>query len=89
MASLKFLKTMEVEEFKKMQHVDQIEIKKNGNTGKCFFVFGLETGPVSNTIKTGQLTSPVISQVCSEDTGQIFYLLHQKGEGTVQLLATL
>lgn len=80
---------MEVSDFKEMQHVDRIEIKRNENTGKCFFEYGTETGPVSDIINEGRLTSPVISQVCSTK-GDIFYLLHQRGvAGGVKVLATM
>ena len=37
----------------------------------------------------GELTIPVISEVCSAETGDIFLLLHQKGEGGATTLATL
>ncbi len=80
---------MEVNDFKEMQHVDRIEIKRNENTGKCFFEYGIETGPVSDVINEGKLTSPVISQVCSPQTGDTFYLMHQRGVGGVKVLATM
>ena len=35
------------------------------------------------------VTNPVISQVCSPDTGDMFYMLHQKGDGGAPTLATL
>lgn len=47
MEKLKFLETMTVEEFKSKMSVNKIEVKQNPYTGKCFFVYGIETGAVS------------------------------------------
>lgn len=88
MDKLKFLDTYSINQFKTNHQVDKIEIKKNASTGKCFFVYGFETGACSNKIQTGELTLPVISQVCTT-TGDIFYLLHQQGEDKAVTLATL
>ena len=85
MERLKFLETMTVNEFKSQKGVKSIEVKQNPHTGKCFFVYGCETGAVIN----GEITSPVISQVCSPDTGDMFYMLHQRGEGNAMTIATL
>ena len=88
--NLKFIDTMSIEEFKKKFNVSKIEIKRNENTGKCFFVYGVETGAVSSRVENGELTMPVISEVCSTETGEMFYLLHQKGERSgATTLATL
>lgn len=87
--NLKFLKTMSVAEFKAQHNVEKIEVKRNEHTGKCFFVYGFETGACSRKVETGELTIPVISEVCSAETGDIFLLLHQKGEGGATTLATL
>lgn len=76
-------------QFKQDHHVEKIEIKKNEETGKCFFIYGFETGACSSKIKTGELTNPIISQVCVSETGEMFYLLHQKGENKVMTLAVL
>lgn len=86
---LKFLETMTVEEFKSKMGVGKIEVKQNPHTGKCFFVYGFETGAVSDKFLGGELSNPVISQVCSPDTGDLFYMLHQKGDGGAPTLATL
>jgi len=69
--------------------VSKIDILKSELTGKSFFAFGPETGACSRRALTGKLTDPVISQVCSADTGDTFYLLHQKGEGGATLLGSL
>lgn len=89
MGKLKFLETMTINEFKSQKEVKAIEVKQNPHTGKCFFVYGCETGACSRKVETGELTIPVISEVCSAETGDIFLLLHQKGEGGATTLATL
>ena len=80
---------MSVAEFKALQQVEKIEIKRNEHTGKCFFVYGFETGACSKKVETGDLTMPVISEVCSAETGDMFFLLHQQGEGGATTLGTL
>jgi len=87
--NLKFLETFTVDEFKTLKSVGKIEVLKNGHTGKSFMAFGKETGKVSNKVLSGELTKPMVSKVCSIDTGETFYMLHQKGEGGATLLGTL
>ncbi len=89
MESLKFIETMSVAEFKAQKEVKKIDVKQNPQTGKCFFVYGCETGAVSDKFANGEITNPVISQVCSPETGDMFYMLHQKGDGGAPILATL
>ena len=89
MDSLKFIETMSVADFKAKMGVEKIDVKQNLNTGKCFFVYGCETGAVSEKFLKGDITKPVISQVCSHETGDIFYMLHQQGDGEAPILATL
>ena len=48
-----------------------------------------KTGADSDKFVNGEVTVPVISQVCSPDTGDMFYMLHQKGEGGAMTVATL
>ena len=88
-SNLKFLQTWSVDDFKKNHQVEKIEIKRNESTGKFFFVYGFESGPCSNKVGTGELTQPVVSKVCSADTGDMFMMLHQRGEGGAQTVATL
>lgn len=78
---LSFLETWTVPEFKENNGIETIEMKRNEKTGKCFFTFGVETGACSKKVETGEITTPVISQVCVASTGDMFYMLHQKGEG--------
>lgn len=89
MNGLTFLESWSVSQFKQNHHVEKIEIKKNEVTGKCFFVYGFETGAVSKKADIRELTNPVISQVCVSETGEMFYLLHQKGESKAMTLAVL
>lgn len=80
---------MSIAEFKAENQIDRIEVKKSGNSGKCFFSCGFDTGACSRKVESGELTNPVISEVCSADTGDIFFLLHQKGEGGASTIAFL
>ena len=80
MENLRFVRTMSVEDFKK-------GMGKNPHTGKCFFVYGNEVGAVSSRFERGGIDMPVISQVCSADTGELFFMLHQRGEGGCATLA--
>ena len=85
MEGLKFIETMSVADFKTKMGVERIDVKQNPNTGKCF----CETGAVSERFLKGNITKPVISQVCSPETGDMFYMLHQQGDGGAPTLATL
>ena len=87
--NLKFLQTWSVPEFKQNNNVQDIEILQNPATGKVFFSYGAETGACSRRAKEGELTDPVVSRVCSADTGDMFYLLHQRGEGGAMRLGVL
>ena len=86
---LTFVQTWSVAQFKQNNGVDKIDIMMNEKTGKCFFVFGVEKGACSKRVGTGEVTVPVISKVCAPETGDVFYLLHQQGEGGATTLATL
>ena len=89
MERLKFIETMSIADFKAKKGVERIEVNQNPQSGKCFIVFGIETGAVSDKFLKGTMTNPVVSQVCSPDTGDLFYLLHQKGEGGAATLGIL
>lgn len=89
MEKLDFLQSWSIEEFKAMKNAKKIEIKRNETTMKCFFTYGGGlNGAVSTRIENGVCANPVISEVCSPDTGDVFLLLHQQGEGAT-LLNTL
>lgn len=79
---------MSVADFKADMGVPLLEVKKNPVTGKLFFVCGTETGAVSEKFELEGIAVPVISQVCSVETGNMFYLLHQKKDGGCSTLAT-
>lgn len=90
MENLKFIQTWSINDFKNNQQVQEIEIKRNESTGKYFFTYGVETGACSKRVASGEAVTPVISQVCVPMTGDMFYLLHQKGDtGGVTTLARL
>lgn len=89
MEKLKFIETLSVAEFKTQQNIEKIEFKQNPQTGKCFFVYGFETGAVSEKFNKGELTDSVVSRVVSPEEGEIFYMLHQRGEGGAPTLAVL
>ena len=57
MDNLKFIETMSVADFKTKMGVDRIDVKQNPNTGKCFFVYGCETGAVSERFLKGDITA--------------------------------
>ena len=79
-----FRGTQTVEQFKKSQMVDKIQVKKNPKTNKLFFTFGAKTGAVA--VK-GIPTHPMISEVETPD-GSTFFLLHEEGTGGAPVLAT-
>lgn len=89
MEKLKFLKSWTVTEFKTEHQVSKIEIKKNPFTGKCFFVYGCESGACSEKFESGGIKAPIISEVCSPATGDTFLLLHQQSESGAPTLAVL
>lgn len=89
MEKLHFIETLSIEDFKTQHDVEKIEVKQNPHTGKCFFVYGFETGAVSEKFNNGQFTDPVISKVVSPVDGDMFFMLHQRGEGGAPTLAVL
>ena len=89
MEKLHFVETLSIEDFKTQHNVEKIEVKQNPHTGKCFFVYGFETGAASEKFLKGEISNPVISQVCSPEDGEMFYMLHEKGDGGAPILATL
>ena len=87
---LAFVQTWSVPQFKQDNGVENIEIKRNEKTGKLFFDYKFGSGACSKKAETGEMNNPVISQVVSATTGDMFYMLHQKGEGGgATTLATL
>lgn len=78
---------MSVNDFKRETGTAAIEVKRNPNTGKLFFTYGKETGAVSDSFNTENTENTVISEVCSEETGDTFFLLHNLGKGACATLA--
>lgn len=80
--NLEFLESYTVEQFKAEQHVSELKVKQNPETGKLFFTFGAATGAVSSK---GVPTHPMVSRVKGEPSEKnpsgIFFLLHNEGEG--------
>ena len=89
MEKLQFLQSFTIAEFKAHHGVESIDILKNEKTGKCFFSYGLKSGAVTTKYPGTPLTKPMISEVSSEDSGEVFYLLHNKGEHNATKLETL
>lgn len=85
--NLKFIETWELGQFKAQQEVTKLEVKKNPHNGKIFFVYGTEVGACSRKVEEGMLTDPVVSRVCNAETGEMFMMLHQRGEGGAPTLA--
>jgi len=84
---LNFLDTMSVNTFKERMGQQNVELKKNSQTGKYFFSAGSITGAVSNKFIESNFQNPVISEVFSDENGETFYMMHTKGEG-VTCIAT-
>lgn len=87
--NLNFIETLTVEQFKRAQGVERVEVKQNPNTGKLFMTFGAKTGAVA---AKGIPQKPMISLVQGEPTllnpdGK-FYMLHEEGTGGAPVLAT-
>lgn len=89
MNNLAFLETLTVEQFKRAQGVERIEVKQNPNTGKLFMTFGAKTGAVA---AKGIPERPMISLVQGEATERNpdgkFWMLHEEGTGGAPVLAT-
>ncbi len=82
MENLNFLKSWSVEAFKAEKDVKTIDILRNETTGKCFFSYGVGlNGAVSSKFEKEGIKDPVISEVSSPNTGEVFLLLHAHGEG--------
>ena len=80
---LKFLRTLNVDQFKAEVKTESVDIIKNPKTGKHFFSAGEITGAVSE--KMDYKENPVFSQVEGKD-GEQFWLLHKR---TSQAIDTL
>ena len=88
MNQLSFEKSYTIGQFKaEISSGEAIEVLKNEKTGKLFFSYGPgRTGAVAT--KGIPTKRPVISEVVG-DNGEVFFLLHEQGEGGATKLATL
>ena len=78
--TLKFASQHTIAEIKSLGKADKLEIIKNPNTGKLFFVAGSVSGKVSNA---GYQPNPVISFCEDSASGEKFYVLHSKATTNV------
>lgn len=89
MENVQFLETLTVEQFKRAQGVERIEVKQNPHTGKLFIQFGAQTGAVA---RKGIPQKPMLSRVKGEPTELnptgIFWMLHEEGTGGAPVMAT-
>ena len=88
MDSLKFLKTMSVEDFKAQHGLTKIDIFRNEKTEKHFFAWGNDYGAVYAKYPVEPLKEPMVSEV-ETSTGEQFFLLHNKGEHSATKMETL
>lgn len=87
--NLNFISTQTVEQFKREQGVDRLDVKQNPRTGKLFFSFGAATGAVASA---GIPKRPMVSKVQGTPSEQnptgVFYLLHEEGNGGAPVMAS-
>ena len=88
MEKLKFLSTVTAEEFKAQQGIDRLDIFRNEKTGKSFIAWGNDRGAVYAKYPVEPLKEPMVSEVESE-TGETFFLLHNRGEANATKMASL
>lgn len=77
---LKFISTKEIDLFKAYHPLGALKIIQNPKIGKYFFTFVVVKGAVIRNYPQEKLHHPVISEVLNQETGETFYLLHNKGE---------
>lgn len=82
--NLTFLDTRTIEQFKKEERVEKIQVKRNPKTNKLFFQFGGRVGAVA---AKGIPQHPMISTVKTPE-GDQFYLLHEEAQGGAPVVAT-
>lgn len=77
-ASLKFIRTLTIEQFKTAQGVNELRVKVNPHTNKQFLAWIGGTGAIGGG-DVRNIENPVISLVEGED-GQQFWMLHKEGD---------
>lgn len=82
--NLTFVRTLTVEQFKAEQHVSEVRVRRNPQTGLLFMTYGASVGAVSSK---GIPTKPMISEVIGDNEVK-FWLMHEEGTGGAPILAT-
>ena len=89
-SNLTFTKTVSVNRFKAINSINKIDIVKNPKTDKLFFVC-----PEDNEIR-GTIASTVdyskdlmISTMVDTETGSSFFMLHNAGNSSANVIQTL
>jgi hypothetical protein len=72
-------RTWSVPAFKSKHNISSIDVVRNPNSGKLFFV-SKDDGDIRGAVSAAYTADPCISEVCGED-GEMFFLLHKRGEG--------
>ncbi|WP_051214311.1 hypothetical protein [Rikenella microfusus] len=78
--TFRFLRTWEIETFRKTHPLGEMQIIQSPKTGKHFFVFEGIRGTVTRSYQTEPLIHPVISEILNRKTGETFLLLHNQSE---------
>lgn len=86
-ALLTFVESWTINQFKKAQNVEKLDIKCNEKTGKLFFQFGGKTGAATATEFKEPLVSLVVGEPSERNPDGKFFLLHESGGAPV--VATL
>lgn len=79
--NLEYKSTWTIEQFKDLHKDSELNVVKNPNTGKLFFICGDVQGAVSKNVAEG--TTPVVSEVADKATGEIFFMLHNRSNQNV------
>lgn len=81
--NLTFNETLTIEQFKAIQNVDKLDVKRSPKD-KLFFTYGAKIGAVASA---GIPKHPMISNVTGSN-GENFWLLHEEGNGGAPVLAS-
>lgn len=86
----KFTKTVSISRFKQLMGINKINIVKNPNTGKVFFT-SPDDSDIRGTvaIEIDYTKDLMISTLVNEEDGVTFYMLHNAGNNTANVLQTL
>ena len=81
---LTFISTMSLSDFKAMKKATALEMRHNSETGKDSFVCGDTDGAVSQYYVESGDNPSMISLVEDRDTGESFFLLHNRHRKTTK-----